>query len=226
MKKFVLRFRAVEMLKYFADFNDKELKIFKKLSTPRKIQDFLEKIPINFDYRRDTCMSPRKVLRKNKAHCIEAAIFAAAALLFHGQPPLLLDLKSVDHDFDHVVALFKKNGRWGAISKTNHAVLRFREPVYRDVRELAMSFFHEYFDDNGKKNLRSFSPPLNLLKLKKCDWLFSEKDLWYIVDALDKCPHYPILTRSAIASLRRADPIEIKAGKITQWKRACNFKSI
>ncbi|MCX6731829.1 MAG: hypothetical protein NTX55_02485 [Candidatus Parcubacteria bacterium] len=204
--------------KYFAEFNDRELKIFKKLSTPKKIQDFLEKIPINFDYKKDTCMSPRMVLQKNKAHCIEAAIFSAAAFLFHGQPPLLLDLKAVDNDYDHVVALFKKNGRWGAISKTNHAVLRYREPIYRDIRELALSFFHEYFDDNGKKTLRSFSRPLNLLKLKKQDWLSSEKDLWHIVDALYKCRHYPILTRSAIANLRRADPIEIKAGKIIQWK--------
>ena len=204
--------------KYFADFNDKELKIFKKLSTPRKIQDFLEKIPINFDYRRDTCMSPRKVLRQNKAHCIEAAIFAATAFLFHGQLPLLLDLKAADRDDDHVVALFKKNKRWGAISKTNHAVLRFREPIYRDIRELALSFFHEYFDDNGRKNLRSFSKPFNLLKFKKHDWPFSEKDLWYIAEALDKCPHHPILTKSTLAGLRRADPIEIKAGKITQWK--------
>ena len=205
-------------LKYFSDFNGRELKIFKKLSTPGKIQDFLEKIPINFDFKKDTCMSPRMVLRKNKAHCIEAAIFAAAAFLFHGQPPLLLDLKAVDDDYDHVVALFKKNGKWGAISKTNHASLRYREPVYRDVRELAMSFFHEYFDDNGKKTLRSYSRPFNLLKLKKRDWIVSKKDLWHIVDALYKCPHYPILDRSAIAGLRRADPIEIKTGKITQWK--------
>ena len=115
-----------------------ELAIFKKLNTPRKIQDFLERMPINFDKGADTLMSPRRLLRVGKAHCIEGALFAAAALWFHGHKPLLLDLQATDDDYDHVVALFRHNGYWGAISKTNHAVLRYREPVYRGIRELAL----------------------------------------------------------------------------------------
>ena len=162
-------------------------------------------------------MSPRLALRKKKAHCIEGAFLAAAVQLFHGQKPLLLDLKSVERDFDHVVALFSRNGKWGAFSKTNHAVLRYREPVYRDVRELAMSFFHEYFLDNGKKTMRSFSMPFNLLRFG-LNWVTSEKPLWYIADALDECRHYAVLNKKGIAFLRRADAIEIQAGKLTQWK--------
>jgi len=203
--------------KYFSDFSKREIELFRKLSTPKKIQDFVEEIPVNFDVGNDTCKSPKKMLSENKAHCIEGAFFAAAALWFHGQQPLLLDLKSTEHDFDHVVALFRRNGFWGAISKTNHAVLRYREPVYKNVRELAMSFFHEYFTDDGKKTLRSFSKPFNLVQFAKRKWLTSDEDLWYIAEALDDSPHFQILNKSAIANLRRADPVEIKAGKIVRW---------
>lgn len=199
-------------MNYFSRFNSKEIKIFKQLDSPKKIQDWLEAIPINFE---GTCWSPKKVLAKNKANCIEGAILAAVILLFHKQQPLLLDLKSVDRDYDHVVALFKKNKKWGAISKTNHAVLRYREPVYNSVRELAMSFFHEYFTDEGKKTMRSFSAPFNLLKIPGKNWLVSEKDLWNISEALDNCRHYKILDKSALAGLRPADPVEIEAGKLT-----------
>ena len=199
-------------------FNSKELKIFRKLHTPKKIQDFLEKIPINFEKSGKTCMSPRRVLREWKAQCIEGAMFAAATLWFNGERPLLLDLKSVERDQDHVLALFKHYGHWGAISKTNHGVLRYREPVYKTVRELTMSYFHEYFLDDGKKTLRSFSKPFDLRKFKSRGWMTTEENLWYISEALDAMPHYPILTRKMLAGLRRADPIEIKIGKITQWK--------
>ncbi len=214
--------------KYFSEFNTGELQLFRRLPTPKKIQDFLEEIPINFDVGNDTCKSPRRMLREGKAHCIEGAFFAAAALWFHGQPPLLLDLKSADHDFDHVVALFRQNGLWGAISKTNHAILRYREPVYKNVRELAMSFFHEYFTDDGRKTMRSFSKPFNLAQFAKRKWLTMDEDLWHIAEALDDSPHYKILTKSAMANLRRADPTEIKVGKIVQWrqnKKSARLKS-
>ena len=199
-------------------FSAKELKVLTRLSTPRKIQDFLEKLPINFETKGETCMSPRRVLREQKAHCIEGALLAAAALWLHGEPPLLLDLMSKDGDDDHVVALFKQHGHWGAISKTNHAVLRYREPIYRTVRELALSYFHEYFLDNGRKTLRSYSEPLDLRKFKSKNWTTSEKDLWYITWELNKAPHAKILTPQMSRTLRKADPIEIRAGKITQQK--------
>lgn len=195
-----------------------ELAIFKKLNTPHKIQDFLEDVPINFDKGKDTLMSPRRLLRAGRAHCIEGALFAAAVLWFHGHKPLLLDLQATDDDYDHVVALFRENGLWGAISKTNHAVLRYREPIYRSVRELALSYFHEYFDDLGKKNLRNYSQSFSLVRFG-VDWVTSEKNLWYIAETLDGSRHYPILTKSAIADLRRADMVEIEAGKIVQYKK-------
>ncbi len=198
--------------------NEKEVKILKALNTPRKIQDFLNKIPINFEEKGDTCFSPKKVLMENKAHCMEGALLAAAALRINGEKPLVLDLTSTPKDFDHVVCVFKRDGRWGAISKTNHAVLRYREPVYKDVRELVMSFFHEYFDDNGKKTLRSYSLPVDLSKFDYLNWMASEEDVWPIPDYLAKVKHFPILTRSQISGLRKADSSEIEAGKITDWK--------
>ena len=115
--------------------NEKEMKILKKLNTPKKIQDFLDKIPINFEEDgKDTCMSPRVVLRKGKAHCIEGAIFAALCLKLNGEKPLLVDLTATPKDFDDVICVFQRNGFWGSISKTNHAVLRYREPIYKSIR--------------------------------------------------------------------------------------------
>ena len=200
--------------------NKEEIKILKGLNTPRKIQDFINKIPINFEEDgKDTCFSPRKVLRENKAHCIEGAMLAAVALRINGERPLVLDLTSTPKDFDHVVCVFKRDGQWGAISKTNHAVLRYREPVYKDIRELVMSFFHEYFDDDGKKNLRSYSLPVDLSRFDHLNWVSSDEDVWFVPDYLAKVKHFPILTRSQIAKLRKADGSEIEAGKITEWKK-------
>ena len=134
------------------DLTKKEEKIIKSLDTPAKIQSFLNNIPTNFDYWTDTFMSPRRILRENKCHCIEGAVFAAFALRFQGKKPLILHFKTTEDDEEHVIAVFKEDGRWGAISKTNHVFLRYREPIYNSIRELVMSFFNEYFDK--KKNLR------------------------------------------------------------------------
>ncbi|OGL87223.1 hypothetical protein A3I40_03640 [Candidatus Uhrbacteria bacterium RIFCSPLOWO2_02_FULL_48_12] len=197
-------------------FDRQEMKLLRALNSPSRIQDYLETIKINFA---DTCLSPRRVIREKKAHCLEGAMMAAAALLIHGERPLLLDLRAVKRDDDHVVALFRQDNHWGAISKTNHAVLRYREPVYKNIRELVMSYFHEYFLNNGKKTLREYSQPIDLTRFLKRGWLTSKDDLWYISEYLDAVPHKKILNSSSIAKLRRADPIEIKAGKIVQWKR-------
>lgn len=200
-------------------FTKEELKLFKSLNTPKKIQDYINKIPINFEPNGDTCLSPRQVLDQNRAHCIEGALLAAVILRYHGEKPLVLDLTTSKKDFDHVVALFKRHGYWGAISKTNHAVLRYREPIYKTIRELVMSYFHEYFtNDDGKKTLRSYSGPVNLAKFDKKNWMSSKKDLWYIADHLCKVKHYNILNKKQISFLRKAEPIEIEAGKILEWK--------
>ncbi len=204
------------------NLTSKEEKIFKELKNPSEIQDFLNKIPINFDYHKDTCMSPRRVLQKKKCHCIEGAILAALALRMHGYKPLIVHLKASKDDYDHVIAVFRENvnkGKWGAITKTNHGVLRYREPVYESIRELVMSYFHEYFNNKGKKALRSYSVPVDLSRFDKKNWMTDEKDLWYIDSYLDKVKHFSILTRKQIKNLRKADKIEIKIGKITEYKR-------
>lgn len=173
-------------------------------------------MPINKESARETCTSPLVTLRRNKAHCMEGALLAALALWMHGDKPLILDLRTTANDVDHLVALFRNGRYWGGITKTNHAVLRYREPVYRDVRELAMSYFHEYFMDDGIKTLREYSTPFDLTKWKG-DWATSEHDLWDLEKAIDRSPHHKLLNRSQIAGLRRADEIEIRAGKLQEW---------
>jgi hypothetical protein len=193
-----------------------EFRVLKRLTSPRKIQDFLETIPINFERRGETCTSPLVTLRRNKAHCMEGALVAALALWMHGHPPLILDLKTSDDDVDHLVTVFQIRGFWGGITKTNHAVLRYREPIFRDLRELAVSYFHEYFLGTGRKTLRAYSEPFDLRDYRR-GWITREDDLWDLETAIDRSPHHRILNRSQAAGLRNADPIEIKAGKLTQW---------
>ena len=197
-----------------------EIAILKRLNSPKKIQDFLNNLKINFEPEGDTCISPRRVLRENRAHCIEGALLAAVALKLAGRKPLVVDLTAASCDFDHVIAVFKENGKWGAISKTNHAVLRYREPIYNSVRELVMSFFHEYFDDSGKKNLRSYSPPVDLIKKFGWEWITKEDNVWEIPEYLASCKHYNILNKKQIKNLRSADKIEIEAGKLVDFKNS------
>jgi hypothetical protein len=203
------------------EFSVGELKIFKKLTSPQKIQDFLNSFPMNFEKEgEETCMSPRRVLRDKKAHCMEGAMFAACALRRIGFKPLVLDIESTAKDFDHVVAPFQLDGCWGAISKTNHGVLRYREPVYKTIRELSMSYFHEYFLADGKKTMRSYSVPLDLSRFDKIGWETAEEDLWEIPNTLSDSKHFSILSRSQVARLRKADPIERTMGELTEWKRS------
>lgn len=199
-------------------FTKDELKILKKLNTPKKIQDFLDAIPVNFEPNGDTCMSPRRVLRENIAHCMEGAMLAAAALRIAGWKPLVIDLKSNNKDYDHVVAVYQINGHWGALSKTNHPVLRFREPVYKSIRELAMTYFHEYYLGDGVKTLRSYSVPVDLSKLDKHNWMTSEEDVWVVPNTIEDARHIPMLTKSQIMGLRLADDIERRTGTIEEWK--------
>lgn len=192
----------------------------KNFRSPAEIQDFLNTIPQNFEPNGATCKSPQETMRAWNAHCIEGALLGAYFLQKLGYPPLLLDLRvgvSDNSDFDHVVALFKKNGFWGALSKTNHAVLRYREPIYKTIRELVLSYFHEYFTDNGKKTLRSYSMPFHLSKFK--GWETDTEDVWYIPNALNATRHISLLHMAQIRGLRLADRIERKAGKITEWSK-------
>lgn len=196
----------------------KEWQVLKRLSRPKKIQDFLNSLPFNFEKRGETHSSVRFALKRGRAHCFEGALIAAAALWIQGKQPLLLDLKTVRPDFDHVVALFRENGGWGAISKTNHAVLRYREPIYRSVRELVMSYFHEYFLNNGRKTLRSFSNPFDISKYGN-RWIVSKENLADLAHKLDHSPHTKILSPKQIRNLRKADEVEIHAGEIVEYRK-------
>jgi len=195
-----------------------EITLFKSLNTPQKVQDFINRIPINFEEKGDTCYSPKKVLKENKCHCIEGAILAALILRTNGHPPLIVDLEASEKDFDHVIAVFKIDNKWGAISKTNHAVLRYRDPVYKSVRELVMSYFNEYSNEVGEKTLRKFSNPVNLSKFDGHGWMHNEEDVWYIPNHLTEIKHFPIIERKQIFILKELDEIERKANKITEWQ--------
>lgn len=196
-------------------FTKKEKTLMRKLNTPAKMQDFLNSLRFNFEKKGATLKSPVRVLREGNAHCFEAALLGAYILSLHGYRPLILYLKSTKEDYDHVIAPFKERGRWGALSKTNHAVLRYREPVYKNIRELVMSYFHEYFLPNGLKTLRQYSALLNLNTFEK-NWMLSEEDLWGIDEDLDKIKHYDVIPKSAVRRLRKADLLEIKAGEIQE----------
>jgi hypothetical protein len=199
-------------------FTLEERRILSSLSTPRKIQDFLDRLPINTEPEGDTCFSPRLVLREGRAHCMEGAMLSALALRWHGHRPLVVDLEARPDDQDHVIAVFRRHGCWGAISKTNHGVLRWREPVYRTIREMVMSYFHEYFRQrDGARTLRAFSGPVDLSRFDRRGWMTAEEPVWYVPEHLADVPHRPVLTRAQIAALRPADRAELKLGEIVEW---------
>lgn len=188
------------------------------LSTPAKIQDFLNTLEFRIVGENETCLSPRGVLKERKAQCLEGAVFAAAALRAIGFRPLIVDLESTMNDADHVIAVFQIHQCWGAISKTNHGVLRYREPIYRSIRELVMSYFHEYLlQSTRRKTLRAFSKPVDLSRFDKLGWETSEKPIWYIPEYLLKVKHEPILNRDQIARLRKADEIEVAMADQVEW---------
>jgi hypothetical protein len=191
-----------------------EFALLRRLSTPQKIQDFLDTMRPNFETEGQTCLSVREVLRQRRAHCIEGAMLAACALWVQGEPPLLLDLRA-ERDYDHVVALFRRGRCWGAISKTNPALLRWRDPVYRSLRELAMSYLHEYANKRNQKTLRSYAGPFDLRRFDPKLWVTNAKNCWDVGATLDDLRHRPLLTRRQARELRLRDAVERKAGALT-----------
>jgi len=193
-------------------FDLQEEGVLRRLSTPEKIQEYLDsQIQYNKEPQGPTCRSPRRVMRDRVAHCIEGALFAAAALRFHQRPPLILDMEAVRDD-DHIIAVFKELGHWGAVAKSNYSGLRFREPVYRNVRELVMSYFEMYFNLDGEKTLRRFSRPVNLARFDRIGWMTTESDLWEVGDYLCALPHRQVMTRAMIRRLRPVDKRLYEAG--------------
>jgi hypothetical protein len=195
-------------------FTRQEMTLLKKLNTPEKIQRFVdEDLAYNKEKEGETCRSPRRALRDMTGHCFEGGLLAVAALRVHGYPPLVVDLEAVQDD-DHILAVFKQNGGWGAIGKSNYAGLRFREPVYRTIRELAMSYFEHYYNLKGEKTLRRYSQPVNLARFDKMGWMTAEDDLWALNDYLLTIAHRPMLTPPMEKSLRKVDRRLYEAGKV------------
>ncbi len=194
-----------------------ERRVFAMLDTPQKIQTFVERVPANYCLDGDTAMSPRRMLKTRLAHCVEAAVFAAAALYFHGKEAWLIDMRALPSDQDHVITLFKERGLWGAISKTNHAILRWRDPIYRSPRELMMSYAHEYCLASGRKSLLEYSRLFTLSRHAPSRWLTLAEDLDWLVLALDDLPHVPVAPKRALRKQRRATKIELRAQELLEW---------
>jgi hypothetical protein len=194
-----------------------ERRLFARLDTPQKVQDFLDRLPANFEPNGDTAMSPRSMLKARVAHCSEGAIFAVAALTFHGQRAWLMDLRALPSDQDHIVTLFKQRGLWGAISKTNHAILRWRDPIYKSARELAMSYAHEYALPGGKKSLIEYSRPFSLTRYPPKRWVIAPDDLDWLLYALDLSPHVRVAPRHVMRRRRHSTWVEMRAQEVVEW---------
>jgi hypothetical protein len=185
-----------------------DVRTLRSLKTPAQIQKFVDALTYKYA---DTAASPKRVLRERKGHCLEGALVAAAALRVNGYPPLLMDLEAV-HDDDHVLAIYRERGLWGSIAKSNYAGLRFRAPVYRTLRELAMSYFEQYYNLRGERTLRTYSVPVNLARLDGKHWMTAEEDVWCVTDLLVDARHYPLMPDKVARALPRVDRRSFEAG--------------
>ena len=188
-----------------------ETSLLRRLSTPDKVQRYLDGLVYNVERSGDTVRSPRRVMRDRTAHCAEGAFFAAAAFRINGRPPLLVDLEA-DNDDDHVLAVYRDRGRWGSVAISKFSGLRFRAPVYRTVRELVMSYFEDYFNWDGDRTLRAYSRPLSLARFDRINWMTAEEDLWPVIDWLTVAGHTSLLARRVANRLPRVDRRSFQAG--------------
>jgi hypothetical protein len=185
-----------------------ELRVLRGLKTPARVQRFLDELTYQYA---DTAGSPRRALREGKGHCLEGALLAAAALRVHGHRPLLMDLEAVRDD-DHVVALYRERGLWGGIAKSNYAGLRFRAPVYRTLRELALSYVEHYYNLRGERTLRAYSVAVDLARLDGKGWMTSEEDVWCVPELLIAARHYALFPHAVARELPRLDKRSFEAG--------------
>ncbi len=194
-----------------ADFGltAREARLLRGLTPLIRLQRFLDEL--DYDVAGSSCRSPRRALRERRVQCLDGALLAAAALRVQGQPALLFDLEAVQDD-DHVLALFKSGGCWGAVGRSNYAGLRYREPVHRTLRELAVSYFDEYFNLRGERTLRRYSAPVSLRPFDRLEWMTSEHDLWPIAEHLVHVRHWSLLTPAQERRLARVDRRRFHAG--------------
>jgi hypothetical protein len=191
-------------------FTPAELRKLRSLKTPYGIQRFIDDMPYHLA---TSAWSPQRVLRERTAHCLEGAIFGAAALRAIGHRPLIVDLES-EHDTDHVIAVYRERGHWGAIAKSNYAGLEYREPIHRTLRELALSYFLLYFNLRRERTLRTFSRPVDLARFDRREWMTSEKDVWYIPEYLLEISHTRLLAPGTAKRLHRVERRTYEAGLV------------
>ena len=197
-------------------FTPSELRTMRALKTPDGVQKLLDGLPYNLGY---TARSPKRVLHDRTASCLEGGIFAAAALRVLGFPPFIFDLEA-EQDTDHVLAIFKVRGHWGAVAKSNFTGCRYREPVYRTLRELAMSYFNVYFNLRFERTLRRYSRPVNLGRFDRLNWMTTEKPVWFIAEHLCEIPHISLLSSSMKKNLNRLDPRSVRAEMVGHRKKS------
>ena len=197
-------------------FTPKELRKLRSLKDPHGIQRFLDDMPYHLA---DTGWSPRVVLRENTSHCFEGAMFGAAALRVNGYPALVMDLEA-ENDTDHVIAIYRQHGHWGAIAKSNYTGCRYREPVSRSLRELALSYFEVYFNLRRERSLRTFSRPVNLARFDDLQWMTTEKPLWFVAEYLFTIRHFNLLRPGMSKRLHRLDLRSFKAGCLGRAEKA------
>ena len=200
------------------DLRAAERALLRRQSSPARLQDFVNAIPINYEPDGDTCYTVREVLRLRRAHCIEAALVAACALWLNGEPPLVFDMRA-EGDWDHVVALFRRGGLWGAIAKSNHVALRGRDPVYRTLRELALSYFHEYHNERGEKSLREYSTAFDLRTIDTRAWVSGEEGAWEVERRIDLARHYRLFPRAQRRYLTPIDAMAWRAKRLVEYPR-------
>jgi len=186
-----------------------EYRILAHLTTPAKIQAFLDSLEYS---KGEIYRCPLRVHRERVAHCYDGALFAAAMLRRIGHPPLILEMLPNSRDDDHLLALFKKDLHWGAVGKSNFVGLRFREPVYRSVRELVMSYFEQFYNLEGEKTLRGYTVPLNLRPFDRYGWMIRDEPLYWIAEKLDRTRRVQVLTPKMVRGLSLLDPRTYQAG--------------
>ena len=194
------------------EMTPREARFLRGLSPPWKIQAYLDSI--DYDFKGAHCRSPRRVIRERAAQCMDGALLAAAALRLQGKPPLIFDLEA-EQDSDHVLAVFREKGGWGAIGRSNFSGLRFREPIHRTLRDLAISYFESYFNLRREKTLRRYARrPVDLSRFDRHAWMTAEEDLWFIPQYLDGIPHVRLLRPSQEKALAHVDPRMFRAGLV------------
>ena len=194
-----------------ADLTPRELRTLRSLRTPAKVQKYLDALAYNHERDGATCRSPRRVMRDRTAQCAEGAFLAAAAFRVNGRPPLIVDLEG-DRDDDHLIAVYRDQGHWGAVGKSKFAGLRFRAPVYRTVRELVLSYFEDYYNYAGERTLRRYSRPTSLVQFDRIGWMTSERDLWPVIDHFVGLPHVRLIPPRLAKALPRKDRRSFEAG--------------